>query len=108
MLDVPEALLLVTVIQIHDDGDNVELEPQAGAQGRAYVRERGGKPCTDKLGEVIVFIQLDSLNDVVGDEILPFAKGVIDCDVFNGEVNQVNHVVNGERDDGSVGISEDG
>ena len=106
-LDIPEGLFLVFVIRAHHDGDNVQLEPQARAQGRAHVLERGREASADKLGEVLVLVLLDLADHVVGDEVGAHLHGIVEDDVLDREVDQVHGVVDGQGDDSSVVIGED-
>jgi hypothetical protein len=106
-LDVPEALLLVLVIRSHDDGDNVEFEPETRAQIRAHVLERRGETGSNELGKVVVLIVRKGLDDIVCNEILAHSEGIVEHNMLDGEVNEVNRVVDGEGDDCSVIIGED-
>jgi len=98
----------VLVVRAHHDGHNVELEPQAGAQGWAHVLERGGQTSTDELGEILVLVLLDLGNDMVGDEVGAHLHGVVEDDVLDLEVDQVDSVVDGQGHHSRVVISENG
>ena len=107
-LDVPEGLLLVLVVWAHDDGHNVQLEPEAGTQGGAHVLERGGEAGADEFGEVLVLVLFDLGDDIVGDEVGAHLHGVVEHDVLDREVDQVHGVVDGQGHHGGVVIGEDG
>jgi hypothetical protein len=107
-LDVPEALLLVVVIGSHDDGHNVELQPQARTQRRAHVLERGRQASTNEFGEVGVLVVLHRLDDVVGDDILTHAESIVEDDMLDRKVEQIHGVVNGEGYNRGVVVREDG
>jgi hypothetical protein len=107
-LDIPEVLLLGLVVGSKDDGDNIELEPETGAQRRAHVLERDGETSSNELDKVLMLISLDLGNDVVGDEVLALTHVLIERDVLDGEVVEVDGVMDSEGNDSSVVIGEDG
>lgn len=91
-----------------DDGDNIKFEPKTGAQRRAHVLERDGETSSDELDKVLMLISLDLGDDVVGDEVLALTHVLIERDVLDGEVVEVDGVMDSEGNDGSVVIGEDG
>lgn len=106
-LNIPEALLLVLVVRAHDNGDNVQLKPESRAERRAHVLERGGQSSPDELGEVLVLVLLDLVDDEVGNEIMTRLQAIVQHNVPNGEVNQVDSVVNGQSDHSCMVVRED-
>jgi len=107
-LDIPETLLLGLLIRSQDDGNDIELEPETRAKGRAHVLESGGKTATDKLDKVVLFIVLNLLNNVLGNQVLILRHGLIKRNVLDGEIEEVGGVMDGEGNNGSAIIGEDG
>lgn len=91
-----------------DDGDNIELEPETRAERRAHVLERDGETSSDELDKVLMLISLDLGNDVVGDKVLTLTHVLIERDVLDGEIIEVDGVMDCEGNNGSVVIGEDG
>lgn len=96
------------MVRSKDDGDNIELEPETRAQGRAHVLERDGETSSNELDKVLMLISLNLGDDVVGDEVLALTHVLIERDVLDGEVVEVDGVMDGEGNDSSVVIGEDG
>lgn len=96
------------IVGAQDHGDNIEIEPKTRAEAGAHVLESCRQTGTDELGEVLVFVVFEGRDDVVGDDVLAHAQGIVEYNVLDGEINEVGSVVDGEGHDGSVVIGEDG
>ena len=107
-LDVPEAGLLLLLVGAHDNGDDIQLEPETRAERRAHVLERGGQAGTDELGVVFVLVALDCLNDIVGNAIIAGAALFVKHEMLDGEVDEVDRVMDGESHDGRVVVGKNG
>lgn len=106
-LHIPEALLLVLIIGPYDDGDDVEVHPQARAQGWAHVLDGGRKASTNELGKVLVLISGDLGDDVFGNEVVAHLHCIVECDVLDGEVQEIDSIMNSQGYSSGMVIGED-
>ena len=96
------------IIRAQHDWHNVQLQPEPRAESRAHVLERGRQTSANELREVFVLIFLNLFNDVVRNQIGTHAHGIVENNVLDGEIDEVDRVMDGECDDSGVIISEHG
>lgn len=106
-LDIPEIGMLRALVWARNHGNNVHVKPKARAQGGAHVLQGGGQAGANKLGEIIVLVHVQGIDDVVGDDVLAHVKGVTKSDVLDRVVDEVDSVMDGNRHDGGLVIGED-
>ena len=107
-LDIPEVLLLGLMVRSKDHGDNIQIQPETRAQRRAHILERDRETGSNELDKVVMLVSLDLSDDVIRNEILSLTHLLIERDVLDREVIEIDSVVNGKRNNGSMVIGEDG
>lgn len=107
-LDIPEVLLLGFVVGSEHNRYNIEVKPQAGAQRRTHVLERDGETSSNELDEVLMLISLNLVDDVISNEILALTHILIEGDVLDGEIIEIDGVVDSKCNHGGMVIGENG
>lgn len=70
--------------------------------------QSGRQPGTNELAEVLMLVILDLGDDVVGDRVVAKFHDIVKDNVLDREVDQVSRIMDGQGDDGSVILGEDG
>ena len=104
---VPGVALVLLAVGPHADRHDVELHPQPRAQRRAHLPEVPGQARADELGQVVVLVLAHGGDDVVGDEVAACAHPFVELEMLDGEVDEIDCVVDGEADYGGVVFGED-
>jgi hypothetical protein len=107
-LDVPEVLLLGFVVGSEHNRYNIEVKPKTGAQRRAHILQSDGETSSNELDKVLMLISLNLIDDVIGNEILALAHILIEGDVLDGEIIEIDGVVDSKRNHGGMVVGENG
>lgn len=107
-LDVPEVLLLGFVVGSEHNRYNIEVKPKAGAQRRTHVLEGDGETSSNELDKVLMLISLNLVDDVISNEILALTHILVEGDMLDGEIIEIDGVVDSKCNHGGMVIGENG